>query len=112
MTLQLWLIGSKTYEIWYNSGDPSFPFSRIEGSFNRVGCCAVNSIDEFQGAVAWLSNTRNVVMSSGYNVQKISTEQIDYQFDQYGTVSDALGFFYSQEGHIFYLLTFPTEEVG
>jgi hypothetical protein len=106
----LWLIGVESYEIWYNSGDPIFPFDRIEGSFNKIGCNAVNSIAEFQGTVAWLDHHKNVRVSQGYSTVKISTEQIDFQIGQYTVTSDAIGFFYTQEGHIFYVLTFPTEE--
>jgi hypothetical protein len=108
---ELWLLGKISYEVWYNSGDATFPFDRIPGAVNRVGCVAPFSAAEHQGVIAWLDDTRCVqASSSGYQVGKISTSQIEYQFAQYGTVSDAIGFFYSQEGHVFYVLTFPTEQ--
>lgn len=106
---ELWLLGTQSYEVWYNSGDADFPFERIQGSFNRIGCISRDSASEIDGVVVWLDNMRRVRASDGYNAVKITTEQIDYQFDQYTEVTDALGFCYSQEGHSFYVLTFPTE---
>ena len=105
---ELWLIGKTSYEVWYNSGN-TVPFDRVDGAFNRIGIIAPYSAAEHQGLVAWLDNYRFVRMSSGYQAEKISTVQVDYQLAQYTTVSDAVGFIYSQEGHTFYVLTFPTE---
>ena len=105
---ELWLIGKGSYEVWYNSG-ATFPFNRIAGAVNKVGTIAPHSGAQYQGTVFWLDNNRCVQMSLGYQTQKISTEQIDYQLQQYSTVTDAIGFCYQQEGHAFYVLTFPTE---
>jgi hypothetical protein len=41
----------------------------------------------------------------------VSTHAIDEAIARYTTVSDAVGFGYEQEGHAFYVLTFPTESV-
>jgi hypothetical protein len=106
---ELWLIGKESYEVWYNSGTADFPFSRISGAVNKVGTIAPHSVTQYQGTVFLLDNLRAVQMSVGYQTQKISTEQIDYQLQQYSTVEDAIGFCYQQEGHAFYELTFPTE---
>jgi hypothetical protein len=48
-------------------------------------------------------------MVTGYQSQIISTSQIEYQIQNYSTKSDAIGYAYTQEGHSFYVLTFPTE---
>ncbi len=107
---ELWLIGKVSYEVWYNSGNATFPFDRIQGAVNRIGCIAPHSAAEYQGMIAWLDNTLSVKAVQGsYQTQNISTPQIEYQIQQYTTVTDAIGFIYSQEGHTFYVLTFPTE---
>ncbi len=106
---ELWLIGKESYEVWYNSGDSNFPFDRISGAVNKVGCLAANSVASFEGSLCWLDENRAVRTNTGYQVVPISTTQVEYQFGTYATVTDAKGFMYSQEGHIFYVLTFPTE---
>ncbi len=106
---QLWLFGKSTLEIWWNSGDAVFPFERIDGSFKRIGCLAPSSAVEYQGFMAWLDDNRIVRAAQGYEAVRISTDQIEYQFGTYTTISDAIGFIYFQEGHTFYILTFPTE---
>ena len=45
----------------------------------------------------------------GYNAQTVSTPQIEYRIGQYDKKDDAVGYIYHQEGHTFYVLTFPTE---
>jgi len=47
----------------------------------------------------------------GYETQVISTPQIDYQISTYATKSDAVSYTYTQEGHSFYVLTFPTADI-
>jgi len=106
---ELWLLGKESYEVWYNSGDATFPFERVPGATNRLGCIAPHSAAEYRGTVVWLDNFRGVQASNGYQAQKISTDHIDYQISQLTTVTDAIGFIYSQEGHTFYVLTFPSE---
>ncbi len=105
---ELWLLGEESYEVWYNSGDATFPFDRISGAINKVGCSAAASACEYQGTLVWLDHNRQVRQNNGYNSQVISTSQIDYQFGNYSTVSDAVGFIYTQDGHTFCVLTFPS----
>lgn len=107
---ELWLLGAKSYEVWYNSGNADFPFERIQGTNNQIGIVAPASAAQGFGVLAWLSNVRCVMASEGgYQAKRISTDQIDYQIGKYNVVSDARGFIYGQEGHAFYQLIFPSE---
>jgi hypothetical protein len=49
-----------------------------------------------------------VYRANGYTGQRISTHAIEYAIAQYGNISDALAYTYQQEGHAFYVLTFPS----
>ncbi len=110
---ELWLFGDDSTEIFYNSGDTSFPFRRIDGAFIEYGCAAKHSPAKLANTVFWLSSSDygagQVVMASGYQPVIISTPAIDFAIQSYETVSDAIGFAYQQDGHNFYVLTFPTE---
>jgi len=105
---ELWLFGTQTYEVWGYTGE-TFPYALIEGSFAKIGCIAAASAAEFQGTIAWLDDQRAVRATQGYQAVRISTQQVEYQLARYDTVSDAIGFLYNQEGHIFYVLQLPSE---
>lgn len=107
--LALWLFGDKTIEIWYNSGASAFPIERISGAFITTGLAASGSLAGILGNLFWLNDRREVIKSTGFSVNAVSTDQIAYHFDRLTTVSDAIGFCYTQDGHTFYMLTFPTE---
>lgn len=107
--LVLGLFGKETAEFWYNSGASTFPFTRISGAFITTGLAAPASLAGILGTLFWLNDRREVIKAEGFSANAVSTDQIAYQFDQFTTVSDAVGFCYTQEGHTFYVLNFPTE---
>jgi hypothetical protein len=104
----LWLFGSETTEVWYNSGAAAFPFERVSGVFLPYGTTAPASVASMEDMIFWLDHKKKVVMATGYSVQPISTHQIEYQIAQYTSVTDAIGFTYEWEGQKFYQITFPT----
>ena len=104
---ELWLFGTKSTEIWYNSGSGSPPFDRKIDEILERGISAAASIAAEDNTLFWLDDRKMVVKADGYRPAVISTREIDYQIAQYSDVSDAIGFTYSQEGQTFYVLTFP-----
>lgn len=95
------------------------PFSRVSGAVFPFGTVAKESIAYGLDSVFFLANQGHsnsseftgVVMMQGYNPVIISTPCITYKISKMSTISDARGYFYSDEGHGFYVLTFPTEDV-
>jgi hypothetical protein len=119
---RLFLFGNYITEVWYpgvNPQYPQFPFSRDSNSIFEYGCAATGSIangdKKDDGILFWLAATRNgvgsVMMTDGGKAQRISTPSLDWKIQNYRYVKDAIGFSYNQDGHIFYQLTFPTENV-
>lgn len=106
----LWLFGEQTTEVWYNSGATDFPFTRISGALLDQGVISAASIVLIDSQFVFLSSRREVLVTSGYQFQKISTIHIDKAIQGYTTVSDAIGWEYRVDGHIFYVLTFPTAD--
>jgi len=111
---EVWLFGNNTVEVWYNAGLADFPLARIEGAFMETGCLAPYSVAKLDNSVFWLgSDARGngiVYRNQGYNAQRVSTHAIEWQIQQYGVLSDAIGYSYQQDGHSFYVLTFPTAQ--
>lgn len=114
-TRELWLIGENTTEPWYNAGGATFPFSRIEGALMQIGCAAAQTVVRTGKGLMWLARSERggvlVIMTQGYQYEEVSTPAIAYALNQYSTVSDALAYIYTEEGHEFYVLTFPTADV-
>jgi len=49
-----------------------------------------------------------VYRANGYTGQRVSTHAVEYAIAQYDVISDAIAYTYQQEGHAFYVLTFPS----
>jgi hypothetical protein len=109
---EVWLFGTDSVEVWYNSADPDFPFARIQGAFNELGCAAPYSIAKMDNGLFWLGEDARgqgiVYRANGYTGQRISTHAVEWQIQQYGNISDAIGYTYQQDGHSFYVLIFPS----
>jgi len=105
---ELWLFGSTSTEVWYNSGDPDFPFERISGGVLERGCSAQGSINKADNSVLWLGDDLILYRSNGYNPQRISNHGMEDAMQGYSTVADAQSFVFAQRGHTFYVLRFPT----
>lgn len=112
---ELWLIGERTSEVWFNSGLTNFAFSRIPGVGPQIGCAAVNSITRMGTVLAWLGKNEQgeniVVITAQYSWERISNHGVEHAISSYPVVSDAIGYAYEEEGHLFYMLTFPTADV-
>jgi len=110
----LWLIGSRSFEIWRNNGGPDFPYSRAGGSTRQIGIDAINSLVEIDDSLFWLGRNeqgKNVVIrTEGFDPKIKSTRALEFQISQYATTSDAIAYGYQQEGHTFYVLNFPSAD--
>jgi hypothetical protein len=108
----LWLAGTDTIEVWFNSGDADFPFQRIQGAFIEVGLAAAFSLAKMQNTIYWLGQDKSgsgmVFEASGYQPKRISTHAIEQAIQGYSSLSDAVAWTYQQNGHFFYVLSFPT----
>jgi len=109
---ELWVFGTDSVEVWYDSGAADFPLTRIQGAFNEIGCVSAYTIAKMDNGLFWLGTDARgqgiVYRANGYTGQRISTHAIEYAIAQYGNISDAIAYTYQQEGHAFYVLTFPT----
>ena len=109
---ELWVFGTDSVEVWYDSGATDFPLQRIQGAFNEIGCVAPFSIAKLDNGIFWLGTDARgqgiVYRANGYTGQRVSTHAIEWQIQQYGNISDAVAYTYQQDGHAFYVLNFPT----
>jgi hypothetical protein len=118
----LYLIKDSTTEVWQDVAVPTSqgcPFAHIPGSLVNFGTVASRSVARAGDMVFMLGTTRvgdsaayfGVVSLSGTTVQKVSTPSIDYRISHLSTLYDAVSYSYVDEGHLFYVLTFPTDDI-
>lgn len=109
---QMWVFGTDSTEVWYDAGLEGFPLTPIQGAFNEIGCVASFSVAKLDNSLFWLGTDARgqgiVYKSNGYAGVRVSTHAIEYAIAQYGNISNALAYTYQQEGHAFYVLTFPS----
>ncbi len=109
---ELWLFSSAHTEVWSNVGAALFPFQRIQGAVIEQGCAAKHSVCKLDNTVVWLTaddrGQGTVQKAVGYTPQRISNHALEYAIASYPRIDDAVGYSYQQEGHLFYMLTFPT----
>ncbi len=98
---ELQLYGTKTIEIWYNSGDADFPFSRQGNAFIERGCFDRRSIVKMDNSVYFYGDDRIFYRLEGYSPIRVSTHAIEYALRNCSYVE---GMTYSEEGHKFYIV--------
>ncbi len=115
---ELWLIGERTTEIWYDAGGAFFPFARLVGTLLQTGSKAVQSACQISAngtdSLIWLGRNVQgeavVVITSGFSWVVVSTPAVSHALASYSTLTDALGYVYEEDSHVFYVLTFPTAD--
>lgn len=114
---QVLLLGEKSSERWVNVGTFPFPFAIIPGTSMQHGCQARNSVARLGEGVAFLAlddRGQATVVTWGASAAqplRISTFAIENAIQNYAYVADATAYTYTQSGHEFYVLTFPTADV-
>jgi hypothetical protein len=117
---ELWLIGERTSEVWYDAGGATFPFSRLQGVTLQHGCSAAQTIarvtDTARGvdSLIWLGKNERgqntVKQTVGYQAIDVSTIAVNHAIASYPVINDAIAYSYQEDEHEFYVLTFPTAD--
>lgn len=109
---EVWLFGSRTTEIWWNSGAVNFQFQRIQGAFIEHGCAAVLSPAKADNTIFWLGQDSLghgiVWRANGYTPSRVSTFAVELAISTYSRIDDAIGSSFQFQGHACYRIDFPT----
>jgi hypothetical protein len=112
----LYLLGSQSTEVFYNTGDAASTFQRIQGAISSVGCAAAHTIARLDGAVYFLGGDEHgfgiVYRMKGYQAERISTAAVEGVIRDLDptTISTARAWVYQDGGHSFYCLNLPGAE--
>lgn len=111
---ELLLMGGLKSEIWYDAGNTNLPFAELPGSYIEHGIAAKYALASTDISVFWLHRDLQgngmVLRQRGYETQRISNHAVEYAIRKINNsvgISDAIGYTYQQDGHVFYVLTFP-----
>lgn len=109
----LYLIGSRTTEPYYNSGNADFPFEPYPGGTMEFGIHAPHSIVRSSVGLFWLASTPEgdvqVVQVNGLSPAVVS-DPISWALTEMVKSDDATALVYRWNGRTRYQITFPTED--
>lgn len=95
---QLLVIGTGTFEFFYNSGVGDSPWQRVSGAVGDYGTLSPYTVAKIRNKTLWLDQTGMPVMASGYNVKPIGTQAIVDAFRNLTAdeIRDASAFCYTE----------------
>lgn len=106
------VIGTTVCEVWTQIGGIE-NYRRVQ-SFNiDSGCVAVSTIAANEEFVCWLAKNENnapsILFTNGASIERISSDGIDYLLQTITRPQQSTAFFFRQDGHLFYQITFFNE---
>lgn len=107
---QLWLHGQETTEVWYNSGNADYPFTRIQGSQIEMGAWPF-TVAELDHSLFYVGTNSvggsMVYRTQGFIPQRVSNHAVEYAISTVGPTSIPEAYAYQEGGHSFYVLCLP-----
>ena len=110
----LYLLGEKTIELWWNSGQGNPPFDKIQGAIINIGLGSKYSLAENPDFIFMLGHDRQFhTLTGGSSAVNtvISTPAMAKELQGYAKVDDCEGWTMELEGQWFYVANFPSEDV-
>jgi hypothetical protein len=105
---ELIVFGFLSSEFYVNTGDPDFPFKRIQGAFLEEGIAGKALHASLDHTVYWVARDKNgdkiIRRFDGYRGERISTFPIERWLNQQGDISSGTMWTYQQSGHSFLAL--------
>lgn len=103
------VVGSTVAEVWTLVGGSQI-YVRVQ-SFNiDNGVSSIASLAANEDYICFLAQNENnapfLMVTDGSSAKRISSDGIDHLFDQIKFPKESTAFFYRQDGHLFYQITF------
>ena len=111
---EIWLLGFRTSEVWWDSGNAQEIFAPLQGVFLEMGAVSPFSVKRVGDVLIWLSQNvdgdSELCVASGYEPQKIGHFAVPFQIQTQAYPTDAIAFTFQMNGHTFYALTLPRSD--
>jgi hypothetical protein len=109
---EIWFWGPKRTVVYYDSGNPDFPFEPIPSAFIEQGIIAPWTPVRLDNSVFWLgADERGAIVAwraQGYLPLRVSTHAVENAWTEYARVDNAIAYSYQDKGHSFWVIYFPT----
>jgi len=112
---ELWLMGSRTIEVWRASSSADAAFERNTGISISVGCTAPGAVCTLDNSLFWIGRDENgtnvVYTASGYQPRRISNHAIEEMLSSTTNTFDvesAVGYCWQWKGNAFYCVNVPS----
>lgn len=113
---QLFVFGKTVTEIWHDVGNTLFPYQRDNSISINYGVLSPATIAAEFDIVVWLASNQmsgpTLVYSTGGPPKPLATDGIEFLLDRLTNPEDSSGFLFQEDGHIFYQITFPTDNLS
>lgn len=111
----LFVFGTNVTELWTDVGAQIFPYQRSSSVNIDYGCLNQATIGSLDEIVCWLGTNEKsgpvIMVSQGGSISTISNDGINFKLAQLTKPENSFGFMFKQDGHIFYQLTFPSDNL-
>lgn len=111
----LCVMGNTVTELWQDIGSAIFPYQRNSSVNIDYGCLNPATIAFNENIICGLfANEKSgpfIAYFTGGDINKISTDGIDFKLSQLKKPQDSYGFFFRQDGHLIYQISFPTDNL-
>ncbi len=112
----LLVFGSTVAEQWSDVGAQLFPYQRSQSTNIDYGCINPATIAESENIVCWIAANEKsgpvIMYTNGGEVKHISTDGIDFKLATLTNPTNCYGFMFRQDGHLFYVVTWPTDRLS
>lgn len=107
------VLGTTVAEVWTQVGG-SQNYARVSSYSIDYGCASLSTIAASEEFICWLAQNENnapsIMVSNGAETKRISSDGIDHVMGSIKRPDESTAFFYRQNGHLFYHITFFNEQ--
>lgn len=103
----LLLMGKRSVEFWYYSGDATFPISRYQDTPIDVGLIGVRAEAATNETIFWIASDKTVRRLDGRTATRISTFAIEQIIEGWSDASATIGTAHIWQGHLFVVFRNP-----
>lgn len=112
---QLFVMGKTVTEIWHDVGNTIFPYQRDNSISIDYGLLSPETLSSGFNKLVWLGSNEKagpvLLVSTGGVPRKLATDGIEFLLSDLSEPEDSYGFLFEEDGHVFYQITFETDNV-
>lgn len=112
----LYCLGPRSFQRFYATNNTEMPFNSPNTSSMNIGILAPDSLATIGENVYFLGSSDvgqfGIYRANGSECVRISVPEMERVISQFGTPEDALGCCWTENSHVFYMITFQADDVS